>query len=50
MGIPKAVIEVPRAKVPQTVRAMLTNPEVGDVRCERQPDGTYRVVPSPIGK
>jgi hypothetical protein len=47
MPLPKPRKDVPRKDVPQIVRAMLTNPDVGDVACREQPNRKYTVMPHP---
>jgi hypothetical protein len=45
MAFPSPRINIPRNEVHQAVEFILMNPEVGDVRCLEQPDGTYNVRP-----
>lgn len=45
MPFPSPRINIPRNEVHQAVEFILMNPEVGDVRCLEQPDGTYNVQP-----
>ena len=47
MAFPSERYDVPREEVHRVVKLMLDNDEVGDIRCEEQPDGTYRVKPFP---
>ena len=47
MAFPPTRTDVPRDEVHSIVRAMLLNPDVGDVECEEQSDGKYTVRPKP---
>ncbi len=45
MSLPSPVYNVPRHEVGGTVAGMLLNPDVGDVACTEQANGTYAVTP-----
>jgi hypothetical protein len=47
MALPSPRTGVPRGDVHKAIRAMLLNPDVGDVECTEEEDGTYNVVPHP---
>ena len=49
MPLPSPRSNVPRGEVHMAVKAMLLNPDVGNVDCVEQADGNYSVTPHAKG-